>query len=300
MHPKFKMSRPFPGVAAALAMAAALPGPAGAAAPAPAPPTAVAAPTSFADVADYAVESATIVDAFIRRATPLDATRAPNLPAGIVRIYIEADVQAVIYGREPVARSVSYLVDVPRLANGRPPRLSRQRVLLFARPVVNASQLQLVRTTAQLAWSEGHAMSARAIATELARGDVPPQVTGVAQAFHVRGTVTGESETQIFLRTANAQPVSLTILRRPGQAPRWAAAFGEIVDESAAVPARRTLGWYRLACGLPRRVPAEAVAGVSAEDVAAIAADYAIVTASVGSCDRSPPAPVPVAVPPRR
>lgn len=250
---------------------------------APVPP-----PSSYADVADFAVESAAIVDATIRRTREVDPARAPNVPPHLVRLYVEADVGAAIYGRNPVARRVSYLVDVPRLANGRAPRLNRQRVLLFARPVDVANQLQLVRPSAQLAWDAGRDATARSIAAELARGNVPPRILSVSQAFHVPGTIAGESETQIFLATDTGNPVSLSILRRPGQTARWGVAFGEIVDESADVPARRTLGWYRLACGLPSALPRSATSGIASADVQTTAQDYALVVRGVGSCDRTP------------
>lgn len=255
-------------------------------------------PSSYADVADHAVESATIIDATIRRTREVEAARAPNVPPHLVRLYVEAEVGTVIYGRNPVARRFAYLVDLPRLANGRAPRLNRQRVLLFARPVEVSNQIRLVNPNAQLAWDAARDATARSIAAELARGDVPPRITGVAQAFHVRGTIAGESETQIFLRTDTGNPVSLTILRRPGQAPRWGVAFGEIVDESAGIPARRTLGWYRLACGLPPVLPRTATDGLASADLGTTSEDYALVVRSVGTCDRSPPAP-PLTIAPR-
>ena len=145
----------------------------------------------------------------------------------------------------------------------------------------------------------GHADEAFFTDPQLARGDVPPRITGVAQAFHVPGTIAGESETQIFLGTDSGNPVSLSILRRPGQSPRWGVAFGEIVDESAGQPARRTLGWYRLACGLPASLPRNAIDGLASADIATTVADYALVVRSVGACDRTPPAPPP-AMTPRR
>ena len=256
-------------------------------------------PSSYADVADYAVETATIIDATIRRTREVEAARAPNVPPHLVRLFVEAEVGTVIYGRNPVARRFAYLVDVPRLANGRAPRLNRQRVLLFARPVEVSNQIRLDAPSAQLAWDASRDVTARSIAAELARGSVPPRITSVSQAFHVPGTVEGESETQIFLRTDTGNPVSLSILRRPGQAPRWGVAFGEIVDESAGIPARRTLGWYRLACGLPATLPRSATDGVASADVATTTADYALVVRTVGACDRSPPAPI-LAMPARR
>ncbi len=254
------------------------------------------APQSYADVADFAVESATIIDAQIRKVREVEPARAVGVPPHLVRLYIEAEVQTVIYGRDPVAARIAYITDQPRLANGRAPRLKRQRVLLFARPVAITNQVQLVVPSAQMAWDQQRDSIARTIAAELSRGNVPPEVTGISQAFHVPGTIPGESETQVFLRTANGQPVSLTILRRPGQQPRWAAAFGEIVDESAVIPALRTLPRYRLACGLPMTIPHGAVSGLSERDMAAAVIDYQFARTAIGACDRTPAA---VAVPPQ-
>src|SRR3546814_3831426 len=97
----------------------------------------------------------------------------------------------------------------------------------------------------------------RAILTELVEPGAPPAITGIANGFHVPGTLPGEGETQLFLNTVTGDPVSLTVLTAADGSRRWAAAFGEIVDGSAAVPARDTLAWYRLACGLPRQLGSE-------------------------------------------
>lgn len=261
----------------------------------PAPLTVLPPTESYADVADFAVQAATIIDARIRRVREVEPERAAGVPAHLARLYVEADVQTVIFGREAVASRIAYLTDQPRLANGRAPRLKRQRVLLFARPVTVANQVQLVVPAAQMAWNEGRDAIARSIAVELARGNVPPAITGVAQAFHVPGTIAGESETQVFLRTESGQPVSLTILRRPGQPPHWAAAFGEIVDESASAPRPRTLAWYRLTCGLPPSLPRASMASLSASDVAAASEDYLYARRQIGLCDRSPQPSPPVA-----
>ncbi len=250
-------------------------------------PVATALPDSYADVADHAVAAASIIDAEVRKVREVDAARAVGVPPHLIRLYVEARVNTVIYGRNPVAARIAYITDQPRLANGRAPRLKGQRVLLFARPVTTANQVQLVVPGAQLGWTAQRDGYARAIATELAAGDVPPAITGIAQAFHVPGTVPGESETQLFLRTDNGQPVSLTVLRRPGQAPRWAVAFGEILDESASVPSPYTLGWYRLTCGLPASLPNASVATLSAEHLRATIADYQFVRDRVGMCDRT-------------
>src|SRR3546814_1485109 len=81
----------------------------------------------------------------------------------------------------------------------------------------------------------------RAILTELVEPGAPPAITGIANGFHVPGTLPGEGETQLFLNTVTGDPVSLTVLTAADGSRRWAAAFGEIVDGSAAVPARDTL-----------------------------------------------------------
>ena len=82
---------------------------------------------------------------------------------------------------------------------------------------------------------------------EVVAPDAPPAITGLGNAFHVPGTLPGEGETQIFVQTATGAPISLSILRRPGEQRRWAVALGEVVDDAAAPPPRDTLLWYRLA-----------------------------------------------------
>jgi hypothetical protein len=249
----------------------------------PAPPP---SPYSYADVADHAVSAATIIDARIRRIREVEPARAAGVAPGHVRFYLEGDVQAALYGRDPVARRVSWLIDLPRTADGRPPRIARLRVLLFARPVTVANQLVLVSPRAMLAWDPQAEAHARSIAAELARGNVPPAITGISQAFHAVGSVPGEGETQIFLSTTSGSPISLSILRRPGQQRAWAAAFGEIVDEAAGPPRAGTIGHYRLACGLPATLPATALTDASATDAATVREDFAFVRSRVGPCVR--------------
>lgn len=260
------------------------------------PSAVVVPPSSYASMADVAIAAETIVDARIRRARPVPAEQAVGIPPHLVRLYVEADVNTVIYGNAPLARRVGFLVDQPRRADGRPPRLDRTRVLLFARPVAVSNRLQLVTPQALRLWDAARDATVRSIVAERSSAPVPPEITGISQAFHVRGTVAGESETQIFLTTASGDPVSLTILRRPGESARWAVAFGEIVDESATIPQPRTLGWYRLACGLPRALPSAALASLDSNGTRAAAQDYALVLRSLGACDRDPP-PAPPAPP---
>nr|MDP8994164.1 hypothetical protein [Pseudomonadota bacterium] len=125
------------------------------------------------------------------------------------------------------------------------------------------------------------------ILQEAAAPGAPPQITAVGRAFHVPGSIPGESETQIFLQTADQRPVSLTILRRPGEQPRWAVALSEFVDETAVTPRRDTLLWYRLACTLPRTLPPQSLRDASRTEAAAIQADYRLVIDALGPCVRN-------------
>lgn len=114
----------------------------------------------------------------------------------------------------------------------------------------------------------------------------PPAITGLGNAFHVPGTLPGEGETQIFVQTATGAPISLSILRRPGEQRRWAVALGEIVDDAAAAPPRDTLLWYRLACGLPRALPPASTANEDPANAAIAREDYAFVLQQLGACRR--------------
>ncbi|UUX98317.1 hypothetical protein [Sphingomonas sp. J315] len=241
----------------------------------------------YAAVADLIVGAPAIVDARIRSATRIKGPEAANVAAGRMRFYVEADVLALIRADAPMPARVGYVVDVPLDARGRAPKLNKRRVLLFARPVAGqASMIQLTTLDAQRDWSAELDTLIRRIAREVAAPDAPPAVTGLGNAFHVPGSLPGEGETQIFVQTATGAPISLSILRRPGEQKRWAVALGEIVDDAAAAPARDTLLWYRLACGLPRSLPATSLADEDPANVAAAREDYRFVLDQLGPCKR--------------
>jgi len=138
-----------------------------------------------------------------------------------------------------------------------------------------------------LPWDPATEAQLRAVLTELVKPGAAPAITGIANGFHVPGTLPGEGETQLFLNTSTGEPVSLTILTAADGSRRWAAAFGEIVDGSAAVPARNTLGWYRLACGLPRQLPLNKLAGTAPADRRKAASDYGVILGALGECTRT-------------
>jgi hypothetical protein len=245
---------------------------------------------SYADRADLVLASPVILDAAIRSAARIKGAEATGLAPGMARFYIEADVLALLRSPGAMPPRIGYLLDIALDQDGRPPRLKKARVLVFGRPVPGAAgQIQLVSPAAQQPWSPALDASVRAIAGAVVAQDAPPQVTGVGNAFHVAGSLPGEGETQIFLQTADSRPVSLSVLRRPGEQPRWAVALSEIVDDAAAPPERDTLLWYRLACALPRDLPARSTAQMEGNDADLARQDYRLVLSRLGTCERTLP-----------
>lgn len=254
--------------------------PAGLAANDPAP--------SYVALADLVIGSPIVVDATISSTTRIKGAEAANVPPGFVRFYVEADVAALIRGPAAIPPRIGYVLDAPLGPGGKQPRYKKARVLLFARPVPgNPGQVQLTGPEAQRAWSPALDALTRRIAGEMLAAEAPPVVTGIGNAFHVPGSLPGEGETQVFLTTQDKRPVSLNILRRPGEQRRWAVALSEIVDDAAAPPPRDTLLWYRLACGLPRALPARSLQAMEPADALLAREDYQFVLEELGPCVRS-------------
>jgi hypothetical protein len=246
---------------------------------------AVAAP-HYADLAPLVLSAPLILDATIRSTVTINGPEAAGVDPGFIRLYVQADVDALIRGSHGVPPRVGYLVDLPADSRGRAPKLKKVRVLLFARPVAGRpAQLQLVAKDAQRRWSPAAEDLTRRIAQETVQPNQPPEITGVGNAFHVPGSLPGEGETQIFLTTKDNRPVSLDILRRPGEQPRWSVALSDVTDAAAQAPQHDTLLWYRLACGLPAQLPESSVAGSAPSDAAIAREDYLFVLQSLGPCD---------------
>ncbi len=249
-------------------------------------PDAPAAPYAFH--ADLVLAAPVIVDATIRSATRIKGVEAATVAPGLTRYYVEADVGALIRGAGGLPTRIGWLVDAGAGTDGRPPKLKKARVLVFGRMAPGAAgpvgQVQLVSPDAQVDWSPQADALVRRIARAAVAPDAPPRITGVGHAFHVPGSLPGESETQVFLTTADARPVSLSILRRPGERPSYAVALSEIVDEAAGPPLRDTLLWYRLACFLPRTLPGASTVSLEPADADAARADYRFVLAQLGAC----------------
>lgn len=243
---------------------------------------------TYADLADLADGADLVLKAQIRKQAQLKPERAVGVRPGYARLYIEADTLELLSGSSPVGESLRYLVDVPLDAKGRVPKLKKTEVILFTRPPSGRrGDLQLVNPTAQLAWSPQLDTNLRSILGELVSANARPSITGVRDALSIAGNLAGESETQIFLSTANDGPVSLTIIRRPRQAPVWGVSWSEIVDQAARPPRPQTLEWYRLACFLPADLPQAANLSDSGEARQRAAADYRYVRQQLGACPRA-------------
>jgi len=244
---------------------------------------------SYADLADLAVAAPVVAHLRIRGAEALHADLAPNVAPGFHRFLVDADVVALIRGDGGLAPRVGYLVDLADESRGHAARLRRRdEVLVLASRVPNRpAELRLAAPDAQLPYSPATAERLRAILRDIMAVGAPPRITGIGRAFYVPGSLPGESETQIFLQTEDGRPISLSILRRPGERPRWSVALSEIVDEAAAPPAPDTLLWYRLACTLPPRLPPQSLSEASADETQAIQADYRVVMDGLGRCVRT-------------
>lgn len=243
---------------------------------------------SYADVADMFLAAPIVVTARIVEAIPVkEPTNTPARPS-MIRYYLVADVVALIRGTGGIPPRVSWIADVPLDSRGKAPKLKKLQVLLAALPVAGRpADLRLAARDAMVPWSAALEARVRATVASGLAADTPPRVTGITSAFYSPGNLPGEGETQIFLTTETARPVSINVLRRPGQATSWAVALGEIVDEAARAPKRGTLVWYRLACFLPRTLPPAAIADLSGSDAAAARADYGFVIDAMGTCTRT-------------
>lgn len=249
-------------------------------------PTAINSPT-YADLTTLSDTADLVIRVQIRRQTTLKPERAPGLAPGFARLFIEANTLAVIAGRSGAGSALAYLVDVPLDTKGKVPKLKNREMVLFADPVPGrAGEVRLIGPQAQLDYTPELEARLRPILTELYAADPVPRITGISDALAVAGTLTGESETQIFLATESRSPVSLTILRRPGQQVQWGVSWGEIIDPAARPPAPETLRWYRLACALPAQLPSNANLARDPAERRLAAADYAFVISQLGACER--------------
>lgn len=256
-------------------------------APAAAQPLpAAAAPVSdrlggFADVAELALASPVIVRATITRAAPVRGAGAVGVAAGRMRLSITAAVTNVLVSPGAMAGTLQWLWDAPTDARGRPPAVKGLDVLAFLATPAASGATRLATRRGQQPFDPAIADQVRSIMTE-ARSNAVPLVRGVTNGFRADGTVRGESESQFFLATADGKPATLVVQNRPGEVRRVLVAQGDIIDDSARRVLPDSLLWYRLACFLPRTLPAAA-----GGDDPALAGDWRDAIVSLGPCGKT-------------
>lgn len=240
-----------------------------------APATALA---GYADLADLALSSPVVVRATIVRSEVVPAREAPGLAAGKARLLVSAQLTGVVISPAPLPANLSWLWDTPLDVRGKAPKLKNVDVLAFVAAPGPDGSTRLVGANGQRPFDATEDTTIRKIIAEAQSGKVPV-FTGVANGFHADGTVPGESESQFFLTTAGGGTVTMVVTARPGEPRRVTVARGDIIDESAAPVKRDTLLWYRLACYLPRSLPAGGDP--------ALAGDYQAALAALGLCGRT-------------
>lgn len=235
-------------------------------------------------MADLVVRAPLIISGTVHESARIKGIEAASAAPGRIRYYLTIDVGTLIRGTEGLPPQIGLTYDAPVDPSGKPPRLKKLRVILFARPVAGSDdQVQLITPDAQIPWTPAAEEMARQIAREAAAPKAPPAITGISNAFHAQGTLPGEGETQIFLTTRSG-PASLGIVRKQDQPPVWTIALNEVVDQALPPPQRDTFLWYRLACSLPPAVPRDTLAGLEPADAQAVSADYALVKKDLGPC----------------
>ena len=244
------------------------------------------APT-YVDLVEMAAQSDFVGIVLVDDQITVPPERAPGVPMGEVRLYIEGLTQSVLASPRPIGEELVFLVDRPLNDKGKAPKIEKQTFLAFGdlnpdRP----RDLQLLSSDTLFTIGPVIEQRVREVLSQLAAVDRPAAITGIKDVISIPGNLAGESETQIFVETQEGAPVSMNVIRRPGMAPRWGISFGDIVDPSARPPERETLAWYQFACHLPREMPEEAFLQRDRNARAQAREDYAYILDDLGSCER--------------
>ncbi|MDQ2879562.1 MAG: hypothetical protein M3R41_10880 [Pseudomonadota bacterium] len=257
--------------------------------PANPPEMAIAGPR-YADIASLALAAPIVADATIRSTSRLKPEEAPDLTPGTARLYVEADLGVLIRGTGALPPRIAYLLDVRLDDRGRAPKLKKARMMLFARATSRPGQLQLVRIDGQRDWTPALDAMTRRIVKQVLAPDAPPAIAGAGHVFYTPGDLPGNGETQIFLKTASEQPISVSVTHTNGER-HWNVALSEVVGQATPPPATDSLLWYRLACGLPRTLPPASTDGDDPANSTVARDDYRYVLDALGPCEHpeSPP-----------
>lgn len=239
-----------------------------------------------ADLVRLTLDAPVIIRAEIGKTSKLGTRLSPGLAPGHQRLLVRARVLNVLIAPGFIPQEIEYLADFALDSHGRPPKLKGAAVMLFLTAGRMENQFGLVAPWGQVDWSADREAYVRRIAREaLEPGLKDMEIAGFGQAFNVPGSLPGESESQIFVQTESGRPVSLVVLSRPGQKPRFSVATGDIIDDAAQSVEPGSLMWYHLACGLPAELPGASLDTLDADSIAAVRRDYRFVRESLGPCD---------------
>ena len=244
------------------------------------------APT-YADLVDLALSAELVGTTVVDDQIVVPIERAPSLLPGRTRFYVESTIQRLLKSPAPLGESLNFLVDISPNQAGELPRMKRQAFVFFASRVPGQpGSAQLLSSDSLI--PAGPMIEARleTVLNQLAAGDAVPAIVGIKDVISVAGNLAGESETQMFVQTANGAPVSLSVIRRPGMAPEWGVSLGEIVDQAAQPPAPETIAWYRFACELPAQLPADSYLQADRTSRQRAQEDYAFILRELGPCER--------------
>lgn len=246
----------------------------------------LSAEPGFVTYADLLDRANMVAIARVKKQIVLKDPRSAAAPNDSVRLYIEAETQALLSGVHPVGPLLRYLVDVKPI-NGKVPKLKKQTFIVFGQNTAERpNDIRLLGTEAQMLWSPERETLTREILRQMLAPNAPPRVTGIRDVLSVAGTLAGESETQIFLDTEDGTAATISVTRRAGSLPYWGISWSDIVDQAAAPTAQNTLEWYRLACFLPAQLPQRANLSDDMANRRRAAEDYRFVIESLGKCAR--------------
>ncbi|HEX8579353.1 MAG TPA: hypothetical protein VF655_07135, partial [Allosphingosinicella sp.] len=151
---------------------------------------------TYADLADLGISAPIAAHVRVTGATALKPASVPDVRPGLARLLVQAQVVSLIRAPEGLASRISYVVDLPRDAKGKAPKLKKgTELLLLAAPVTGRSgEVRLTAPDAQIAYSAERAEVLRKIIRDSISREAPPRISGIGRAFHVPGAIPGESE----------------------------------------------------------------------------------------------------------
>lgn len=245
---------------------------------------------TYADIADLVTIAPMAIDLKVRKIRKLPDTQTVGVPDNIQRVLAEADVITLLRGPRGIAARQRFLIDLPKDTRGKVPNIKKQRFFVFARPVAGRTDMiQLARPDALVEYSAETNQVVRDIIREAVQKNAPAKITGVSSAFHSPSSIIGEGETQIFLNTETDAPFGISVTTRGDTGRSWTVSTSEVISDAVPAPRRATLLWYRLACGLPVRMPADVTSSSDSVNAAKAMADYRFVRQQLGQCSRTRP-----------